>query len=569
MDKFNGTDVIDISDMERGALVDRLSDDELQTLASSFAVSWSSPTRVDDARITDEDGFPLVNIDNMAGFSTMQKMCWEKFNENPQINSHVRDVMGALTGWGFSVCSDVEEIEEVITEISEDFRNELYKKMPKFAARSEIEGELFLALSLHEDGFTEVDFMEPSALTGNGDKASGIYFHPRKGTMPIFYEFVLKMADGSSKNVLIPSIYVAYEPKLADETILANKIDTKLFAYIKSPSSKYKKIGGYKTFITSWDKGFLTKRNISHIKTTIKWLNHYTQLKEWEIDHKKSSGSYLWVAEMTDMKAFRTWLKMSDEERAATGLTSKKTPGGTIILPFGMKLSCVNPQLASITEQDTDIMHMVTSGLNKPEDMVTGQTKGDTFSGIKASRGPQADRMKDELAYWERFLRFDFWKAVFFLRSVMNTEFKLEYKIKKTVAFKNKKPVTKTVTKKAHELLEFSFPQSEIVDVEAKARAFLGVNHQSVCETLGIPKGIVAEKLGLTGYKNLRYAFQDEEDTLPELPLTAEIASSAAETGQAFKTGNSNQGNTPVKADPNAQPAKSNKLVKRPVPQEK
>ena len=107
--------------------------------------------------------------------------------------------MGSLTGWGFKVESDVEEVQEVIKQISFDYRNDLHKNMTKFAARSEIEGELFLAISLHEDGFTEIDFMEPSALSGKGDKGSGIYFHPRKGTMPIFYDFKLKMPNNLEK----------------------------------------------------------------------------------------------------------------------------------------------------------------------------------------------------------------------------------------------------------------------------------------------------------------------------------------------------------------------------------
>jgi hypothetical protein len=207
-------------------------------------------------------------------------------------------------------------------------------------------------------------------------------------------------------------------------------------------------------------------------------------------------------------------------------------------LPPGVKLTCQNPQLASISEQDTDIMHMVTSGLNKPEDMVTGQTKGDTFSGIKASRGPQADRNKDEISYFERFLQFDFWRSVFYLRSIMVPSFKLEYKVKETVNFKSKKPITKTVTKQAYKLLDFSFPQSEIVDVESKARAFLGTNHQSVCEVLGIPKAIVAAKLGFDSYRRLRYRWQDEEDSYPDLPLTADVAAAMAANGQAFKDPN-------------------------------
>jgi len=64
------------------------------------------------------------------------------------------------------------------------------------------------------------------------------------------------------------------------------------------------------------------------MRTTIEWANHYENLKRYEIDHKKSSGSYLWVFSFEDPKAFKTWLSLSPEDRAKTGVYQKKTPGG-------------------------------------------------------------------------------------------------------------------------------------------------------------------------------------------------------------------------------------------------
>jgi len=524
---------------DRAAIIDELTDDQLMAMSSYF-VSHHSPVRENDSTLRDSDGFPVgrVTNDNLTNFREIQKMCWEKFNENPQINSHVRDYMGTLTGFGYNAESDVEDIDALIKKTTNDIRNQLYKNMTKYVARAEIEGELFLGMTAHTDGFIEVDFLEPSALSTKGDSASGIYFHPRKATIPVLYDFNLKMPDGSSKYCLIPSIYAAYYPQFVKETVVANKLDMKDLSTISTIHRQYKGIGGFKTFVVAWDRGFLTKRNVSHVKTTLEWINHYVNLKKWEIDHKKSSGAYLWVVEMEDAKALRTWLKMSEEEKANSGLAAKKVPGGTLILPPGMKLSCINPQLSSISEQDTDIMHMVTSGLNRPEDMVTGQTKGDTFSGVKASRGPQADRTKDEIAYFARFLRYDFWRSVLFLHNAMNPKFKLEYKVKKTVGFKNKEPISKLVTAEAYELVDFNFPQSEIVDLEARCRALLGVNHQSVSELLGIPKQVVAHKLGFDSYKKLRYDYQTEEDTFPELPLTADIMSAMAARAQGVKSPN-------------------------------
>lgn len=520
------------------SVVNAMSDEQLQVLSSTHT-SFDSPMRMNDEMMVDADGFPIIPdspMSQLKNLPKLQKLCWDLSNENPQINSHVRDVMGTLAGNGFDVESDIPEIQEFIEFIMDDIRNELWKFIPKWAARSEIEGELFLALTIHDDGFIEVDFMEPSALKGGGDDNCGIYFHPKKATMPILYEFEVQMEKGGSKSVLIPSIYAAYYPQFIKDVQDKHNITPIRLTFARNHSRKYKKIGNFQTFIIAWDKGFLTKRNVSHIKTTIQWITHYTNLKKWEIDHKKSSGSYLWVVELTTMKAYRNWLKMTDKQKAETGLAAKKTPGGTLVLPPEVKLTCQNPKLASISEQDTDIMHMVTSGLNKPEDMVTGQTKGDTFSGIKASRGPQADRTKDEIEYWERFLRNDLWRSLLFLHSVMNKDFPSVVKMKKTALFKKQKPVVKTVSVPAYKLIEFSFPQSEIIELEGRVRALLGVNHQSIVESLGVPRRAVASAIGFSSYKKLRYEYADEEEELPELPITALLLAGQSQQAQGEST---------------------------------
>lgn len=511
--------------------VDEMPDDVLQYVAQA-SMPWASMPA--DTQVVDEDGFVVNPLKDFSGFTQLQAECWNKFIDNPQINSHVRDFMGYMTGFGFEASSDIQLIQEAIEEIVEDPRNSLYTNMSKFAARSEIEGELFLCLTLHTDGFVEVDFMDPSTLKGGGDDNSGIYFHPDKQTFPLMYRFELKRGDIA----LIPSINLGYYPEMHKSLTNQTGYSKKEEKTSRTRSRKYSKLGGFKRFIVSWDRGFLTKRNVSHIRTTIVWINHYENLKKWEIDHKKSSGAYLWVAYIEDAKAYRTWLKLSEDQKKDTGLFAKKTPGGTIVLPPGIKLECVNPNLPKISEADTDIMHMVTSGLNKPEDMVTGVTKGSTFSGVKASRGPQSDRTQDQIAYFERFLQFDFWRSIFFLKSAV-TDFPTTFKVKETVSFKNKEPQVKNVVRPVYKLIDFEFPTSEVSDAEAKARAYLGVKHPSVIEVLGIPREDVAKKLGFSGYKKKRLKYSTEEETLPELPLTADLETSQAESQESSVEGGS------------------------------
>ena len=514
----------ELTQEEFDAAIEDMPDDVLQYAAQSFA-PWQSPVRENNTTL-DEDGFSLngVSTSDFKKFPELQKSCWEKFNTNPHLNSHVRDIMGSIAGYGWDIASEIPEIDEVIYEELYDIRNELYKNIPKYVARSEIEGELFLSLTIHTDGFVEIDFMDPSSLKGGGDYDSGIYFHPQKQTMPIFYSFNIRNNAGKVETQLFPSIYVAHYPEFGTLVKNLSKLSESQFKFAKGVGKKYENVGGYKTFIVAWDRGFLTPRNLSHISTTLEWINHYVNLKKWEIDHKKSAGSYLWVVKLTDTKAFRTWLKMTPEQKRDTGLTAKKTPGGTLILPPGIEIDVKNPKLPSISEQDTDIMHMITSGLNKPEDMVTGQTRGDTFSGVNASRGPQTDRIYHEISFFERFQRYDLWRSIFVLKNKM-VNFPLKYKVKKAFEFKDKKPVFKNMIFPPWELMDFDFPTSEIGDVEGKARAYLGVKHPSVVEVLGIPRSVIAKKLGFAKYFKNRLQYETEEELMPDLPLTAALDS--------------------------------------------
>jgi hypothetical protein len=502
-----------------GKAIAELPDEVVRHLSFAIDSSVSGESIGGKKPDVDEDGFPLLSgLTDYTSFHVLQEQCWTKFVRNPQINSYVRDYAGNLTGFGFEASSHVVEINDVMELVSEDPRNNLIINMTKYVARAEIEGELFLPLTLHRDGFVEVDFADPSSLRGGGDKNSGIIFHPKKPTMPLLYLFEVATSFGTEIHAY-PSIYLAYYPKLWGQVSRHKSLQGKKIVYPKKSGRPYTQLGGFSSFVVSWDKGYLTPRNVSHIRTTLEWLNYYEDLKKYEIDHKKSSGAYLWIITFEDIKAFRVWLAMSDVEKAACGLMEAKTPGGTLMVPPGTKVHCENPQLASISGTDTDIMRMAVAGLNRPEDMVTGVTSGSTFAGIKASRGPQADRTRDEIAYFDRFLLFDFWRAIFFLHSTA-TGFPSFFRRKEVIGFDDKKePLTRWVKKPPHKLISIGFPTSEISDTEAAARGLLGVKHGSVVDTLGIPKANVARKMGFSGYRRLRYQAAEEDMTLPELIL--------------------------------------------------
>lgn len=471
----------------------------------------------------DDEGFPIGNSwdcvpGTMAHMITkirsLQEECWIKFNTNPQISTAITDNGGIVCGKGFGISSPYPDVDKWLNTFIKDSRNRLITGFKKMYIRSEIEGELYLSLSSHynNNGFVEVDFMDPKSLVK-------IYRHPFKRSFPLFYEFTVHSDSGSAdeiKNVLIPSIHLFEYPELLQ---VAEKLQgwdkSKLFRFDKR---KFKKTNGFQTFIISWDKSLFTDRNVSQMRTTIEWTNHYENLKRYEIDHKKASGYYANVVTFDDVKAFKRWLAMSDEDRKQTGIEQKKTPGGTIVMPPGMKLEIKNPQLPKISDSDTDILHMITSGLNKPEDMVTGQSNG-TYGSVKATRGPESDRNANKRDDFEKFLRYDFFKYAFLLSSAVKP-IKLERVEEQATSFKDGEPVYTKVSKEIWESLEITFPVSEVSDVESTTKALLGVKHGSLVDTLGVPHSTIASKLGFSNYRTLRLAAATEEKLYPKLVLS-------------------------------------------------
>jgi hypothetical protein len=501
---------------ERLSTLEKMTDKELSEFQFSLVYN---PSRPDTDPVTLRT-FGTYNYDTY-GIRELQDELWKKFNSNPQINSAVRDYVGRMVGQGFEVYSEIPEIQEKIDQISNDFRNRLHTMLPKYVGRSQIEGELFLVLTVHDDGFIEIDFRDPSTLNPQGWDGSGILFHPRKPGFPLAYDFIYQGDDNVEYHELIPSIYIARYPQL-DKYVKESPYFIK--EYLKdslAPSKKYSKIGGYKRFVVQWDRGWLTARNISHIRTVLNWVNYYEELKRYEIDHKKSSGAYLWVAECTDPQAWRTWLAMTDTQKANTGLMAKKTAGGTLVLPPGFTFKSINPQLPKISDSDTDILDFILSGLNVSDDMLMGRSNRNK-SGLSETHGTQNDRTADELVNLERFLRYDFWANIFFLSSKVSS-FKYEYNLMRAVDFnKNKEPIFKRKKYVAEDLIGFVFPQSQNADLEGRARALLGVKHGSLIATLGIPAEDVARKLGFASYKALRLKAAEEEQYYPELMVDAD-----------------------------------------------
>ncbi len=484
-----------------------------------------------DRPVTDEDGFTMggASIDgaySYTGFAEVQARCWNKFKENPFVFTTILDKTGRLTGYGFSQSSTYPKAQDFMVELWEDPRNGLVQNFTKYIARAIIQGELFLTFTVHDNGFVEVDFISPSVIKGF-KSGSGILMAKGKPLFPLMY----RVEDTRGEAKFIPSINTAYYPELMAEA-LAND-DVKTDAVVgRDAKPCYEKLNNYRTYMVQWDQGFVTERNVGQTNVSLKWLEHYDNLKKWEIDHKKSSGAYLWAIEIADRSAFRLWMGMSEDEKKKTGLMQRKVPGGTVMLPPGFKINCHNPKLASITNQDNDILQMISAGLNTPEDVMTGSSSGTTFSGAKLSRGPVSDRTQDQISELQRWLIHGFWRGALWLHHRL-TQMPWEYSQRAAYKFEKGKPKFKNVKVPAHKTIEISFPSSEMGDIEGKTRAYLGVKHGPVAEQLGISNGEVANKLGFQSYHQSRLSAATEEESYPELKTAAELETMQSQAGEA------------------------------------
>jgi hypothetical protein len=480
--------------------ISEIPDDVLDWFEKNRDFTFSSPWQVSitDSSRRDSDGF-LDNEKDLV-LKEVQENLFKKFQRNPQVNTSIRGITGRIAGLGFETTSDIWEVQEVISEIELDKRNRLYNFVPKWVARSKIEGELFICLTVHKDGFVETDFICPTDI-------EEIIWHPTKSLMPLFYQ-----ANIGGDKVFIPSIYIAHYPDLENLSIVREKIGKD--GLIKSKQGGIGNKLKYKRFIVAWDKGFMQRRAMSYLLTVIEWLNYYENLKKYEIDHKKSSGMYAWVFSFDNIRSFMQWLSLTDEQKRETALMAKPEPGAKLFLPPGITVDLKSPNLTSITDQDTDIMRMVTSGLNETDDVTTGNTKGSTFSSLSASRGPMSDRTSDEIAYFDRFWKHDFWSAIFYLRSKVNSSFKLKYKRNVCIGFTKKgKPILKKKTFLAEQCIEVSYPTSETINYSERAKGMLGTKHGPISEQIGTPKSLAANVMGIGNYRTqrMRKAVEDEE----------------------------------------------------------
>jgi hypothetical protein len=104
--------------------------------------------------------------------------------------------------------------------------------------------------------------------------------------------------------------------------------------------------------------------------------------------------------------------------------------------------------------------------------------------------------------------------------------------VREAISFDEKgEPKFEMVSKAPEHLTDISFPTSEVIDYESRAKGLLGTKHGPVGEQIGIPNSEVAKRMGFGGYGRLRLRKATEDEKYPELIYSAGVdAESAQET---------------------------------------
>jgi hypothetical protein len=249
-------------------LIQSLPDDQLENLLSK--ISLSMPWQLESEQpLQDADGFdgyppgslPMTS-DELSSFGRedLLRECRNKADSNPMVSTAVRGIQGRLAGRGFETTSEVFTIQEAIEATEEDPRNRLYHFWPKFVARAVIDGELGTILTLHPDGFVEVDYLDPQSLNNSrGTDETGIIFHSTKTTLPLFY-LIETTIDNHAVRRQIPSIFIARYPELildAKKHKDFRKEEQESSKYSGNQATKFKRFEGFNQFVVFWDKVFI------------------------------------------------------------------------------------------------------------------------------------------------------------------------------------------------------------------------------------------------------------------------------------------------------------------------
>lgn len=491
----------------------RLDSFDRQFLAAS---SWQDPSNFATHAVTATsivDFFPFSGTDDSksqdVNWRDLQIATYLKYKTFPPLNSAVDSKADYVAGAGFSIYSDILEVNEFLKDLNYSYRNRLYSSYGDWIRRMLAESELFILIALDETGTATVRNIEPSRI-GEGDD-TGLIVDTEDVTQTIFYKYKAK-----DKVELIPDVRFVLEPEyMATRVKLLENFDKTLISDITRGKGGFSKIGGYRRFILHWKNLTGTKnikRDVSSLATTIQWANLYEMAIKWDLDYRRALSSWTLPITFSDTPAgkiaWQIWQKMTNEQRAATDLTKPLSPGSRLFLMPGMTIDVKAPNLSAMHGNNQELLNLAGAGARTPQDMFQGQSSGATYAALRTSRPPLIAEIDNLQAKFEQFLRYEFLRICFKAKTAMGGSFisldgKTKYKLLEQYQtnwideVKNGKGTIKKINAEPIETIKIVFPSVSLeTNPQEKANAFMGSKHTGLYG-LGISAETITRKMGI------------------------------------------------------------------------
>lgn len=503
-------------------------DPNLEVWAAS---GWQDPDNFATLAITVTemaDLFPEIEAFSVkpsdVNFRELQKLCWVQYRTFGPLNASVNSKADYVAQSGFSVYSDIYEIDLFLKDLFYSYRNKLYARIVGWVIRMLAEGELFLLLVLDDTGSITVRVLEPSRIGSESEK--GLLVDPDDASQTLFYQY--KAANDVE---YIPDARFLVEPDYMAERV-KTLVDLPKDKISKTTKSNNRKTGGYRRFILHWKN--LTGiyeylRDTSSLSTVIEWIKLYVKSLKWGLDHKRAQSAYTWGIKFDDSPAgkvaWHIWQKMSQSDKDATGLTKPLTPGSRIFLMPGMSIDVYNPNIRQLSGDNQDVLNLSGAGARTPQDLWQGQTSGATYASVKSTRPPLVAEIENLQSKLGHFLKYEFLRVCLAakiahggsLLTASGKKMKLPetYKESRVTEIINGVAKTKKVDSELCEAVKFTFPKVQLADTpDETANAALGSKHGGL-QSIGISNDTIAQMFGVDDLSRERRKKMLEDAEIP------------------------------------------------------
>lgn len=478
------------------------------------AAPWQSPANYSSNATSIDQSVSIFESSEVDGkpsdmnWRELQEEGYKKYKTFPPLNAAVESKSNYIAGPGFYVYSPVLEISEFLRDLVYSYRNKLYSRVVGWMVRMLSEVEIFVLITLDENGTATIRNLEPGQI-GSGDE-KGLILDPDDATQTLFYKY-----SSSKGEEYIPDARWILEPEYMKERLKELKgFDNSKISKSTNKGAKFTKVGGYRRFVMHWKN--LTgipeyQRDTASIATILEWVNYTIQALKWELDYKKALAAhthdFTFGSDTQGRISWSIWQKMTDAQKKATGLTEPYAPGSKTFIPPGMTHKISAPQLPNMSGNNQDLMLMAGAGMKTPQDMWQGQSSGQTQASIKSTRPPlmfETESLQHAFGNWftYEFLRVCMHAKIMLGGKVITAtgkDYTLNESYKDRTAYEdaNGKPEIVDIDVEPIWKIELGFPVVELdIDPDKTVNSSLGSKHAGWAG-MGVSRKTLARKGGI------------------------------------------------------------------------